>query len=89
MLDGTILITGAPVRGGNDWTRCKERLDRILGLIDYYQLKEAAPTFELALWKSEMEKMNKLDDANRASCLREVPGPTRDSILQFFSFNEP
>eukprot|EP00579_Thalassiosira_antarctica_P001140 CAMPEP_0201868694 /NCGR_PEP_ID=MMETSP0902-20130614/2475_1 /ASSEMBLY_ACC=CAM_ASM_000551 /TAXON_ID=420261 /ORGANISM="Thalassiosira antarctica, Strain CCMP982" /LENGTH=73 /DNA_ID=CAMNT_0048394061 /DNA_START=1 /DNA_END=218 /DNA_ORIENTATION=+ len=73
MRGGEILISGAALKGGKDWTTCRESLDRILGLITYYELKEATTIFELALWKAKMEEVNMTNDDNRETCRIEVP----------------
>jgi len=60
----------------------KEKLDKIVRLVRYYEIKEASTLFELALWKT---KIDQLDDAtsNRDSCRIEVPGPVKDAILKY------
>ena len=61
----------------------KEKLGMIVRLIRYYEVKEATTLFELALWKSKINQAEG-DCADRgASCLVEVPGPVKDTILQY------
>mmetsp|Transcript_32164 Transcript_32164/g.68068 ORF Transcript_32164/g.68068 Transcript_32164/m.68068 type:complete len:327 (+) Transcript_32164:135-1115(+) len=88
ILDGEMLISGAPLEGGNEWMACKENLNPILDLIAFIRLKEATAVFELALWKWEMEKSNEVDVAARESCLIGVPGPVKACVLQFFPHNQ-
>ena len=38
-----------------DWIWIKIRLDKIIKLITYYEMKEATTLFELALWKAKLE----------------------------------
>jgi len=60
----------------------KEKLAKIISWISYYEIKEATTVFELALWKA---KMNQAEEANaNRNILRVyVPGPVKDTILQF------
>ena len=62
----------------------KEKLDKIVRLIRYYEIKEATTLFELALWKAKMGQA--VDDdkpADRGAYRVEVPGPVKDNILQY------
>ena len=60
----------------------KEKLDKIVRLIRYYEIKEATTLFELALWKSKIDQAEG-DSADRGECRVEVPGPVKDTILQY------
>jgi len=60
----------------------KEKLDKIKGLISYYEMKEATTLFELALWKAKIDQAD-ISNADRAACRVEVPGPVKDTILQY------
>jgi len=89
MVGSEILISGTPLKGGDDWTKCKESLDQILGLITYYELKEATSVFELALWKEKIMEKNLVNSAaNRESCCIEAPGPLKDCVLQYFTYSQ-
>ena len=59
----------------------KEKLAKVEGLITYYEIKEAT-SFELALWKV---RLGQVEDANgnRNAHRVEVPGPVKDTILQY------
>ena len=67
----------------------KEKLDKIIRLITYYEMKEATTLFELALWKAKIDQADEADDkvnnyiTNREACRVEVPGPIKDTILQY------
>ena len=61
----------------------KEKLDKIVKLIRYYEMKEATTLFELALWKSKIDQADISNPADRAASRIEVPGPVKDTILQY------
>jgi len=86
MVDGEVLISGAPLEGGNGWMTCKENLDRILDLIAHVQMKEATAVFELSLWKGKMAEESVVGDGNRnrEDCCIGIPGPVKDAVMQFF-----
>jgi len=68
------------------WSRIKQRLDSIVQLVTYYEMKQATTTFELALWKMKIEQAWESYDVitkERNEYCIEVPGPVKDSILQF------
>jgi len=60
----------------------KEKMDKIVKLIRYYEIKEATTLFELALWKAKIDQQLKTD---REACRLEVPGPVKDVILQYLN----
>lgn len=60
------------------WKRIRASIDSILAMITYYELKEATTILELALWKCMIGQGKK-----RSSCRIEVPGPVKDTILQY------
>ncbi|KAL7524550.1 hypothetical protein ACHAXR_000619, partial [Thalassiosira sp. AJA248-18] len=85
---GEILISLESVTGGENWETTRESLDRIIGLIVYYELKEATTIFELALWKARItEEAPWPSIIGRDACRIGVPGPVKDAVLQFFSYN--
>ena len=45
-----------------------------------YELNDATPIIELALWKA---RIGQTDDPDREACRMEVPGPVNDAILQY------
>jgi len=51
--------------------------------VSYYELKEATSTFELALWKSKLDQSDAINTTNRAAYLIDVPGPVKDTLLQY------
>jgi len=61
----------------------KEQLDKVKGLITYYEVKEATTLFELALWRSNMYQADITDPVDREACRIEVPGPVKETVLQF------
>jgi len=64
----------------------KEKLDKIVRLITYYEVKEATTLFELALWKARIDQTEDTADMNREGCRIEVPGPVKEAILQYFGW---
>ena len=64
----------------NDVRRDIVRINR---LVSYYELKEATSTFELALWKFNRDQVGTIDNTNRATYRIDVPGPVKDTILQY------
>ena len=63
-----------------NWKSFRESIDKITNLINYYEVKEATSLFELALWKATMEQANR---PTREACRIEVPGPVKETILQY------
>ena len=61
----------------------KEKLDKVKGLISYYEMKEATTLFELALWKARIDQADNDDNIDRVAHRIEVPGPVKDTILQY------
>jgi len=60
----------------------KEKLDKVKGLIGHYEMKEATSLFELALWKARIDQTGEVN-INRNAHRVEVPGPVKDTILQY------
>jgi len=64
----------------------KEKLDKIVRLIRYYEIKEVTTTLELAFWKAKIDQVDDNDDvepADRDARRIEVPGPVKDAIMQY------
>jgi len=81
---GAIYIPMEVKRLRYGWGLVRERFHRILSWIKYYELREATTLFELALWKAMMDQVE--DDicaSDRDSCRVEVPGPVKDTIMQY------
>ena len=51
--------------------------------MSYYELKDATTTFELALWKFNLDQADASNITNRAAHRLDVPGPVKDTILQY------
>ena len=66
-----------------NWNETRRDLGRITRLASYYELKEATTTFELALWKSKLDQIDVTNLTNRTAYLIDVPGPVKDTILQY------
>ena len=62
----------------------KEKLDKIVRLIRHYEMKEATTLFEIALWKARIDQADiSIPSSDRGACRVEVPGPVKDTILQY------
>mmetsp|Transcript_43149 Transcript_43149/g.90647 ORF Transcript_43149/g.90647 Transcript_43149/m.90647 type:complete len:308 (-) Transcript_43149:62-985(-) len=85
MVEGEVLISGAPLEGGNNWMVCKGNIERIRHLIALVKLKEATTVFELALWKEMMMDGRVVGDINRnrEAFYIDVPGPIKNAVTQF------
>ena len=69
------------------WNDIRRDLGRITRLVSFFELKEATSTFELALWKSKLDQVGATNSVNRASYRIDVPGPVKDTILQYLDRN--
>lgn len=78
-----LFVPGAVLRGGSNWNTIKASLDQITSWIRYYEIKEATTLFELALWKAKLDQADEATDINRDAYRIEVPGPVKDTILQY------
>ena len=67
----------------SSWNATRRDLCRITRLVSYYELKEATTTFELALWKSKLDQEDASNITNRAAYRMDMPGPVKDTILQY------
>lgn len=67
----------------------KEQLHQIVNWIKYYEMKEATSLFELALWKTKMDQVDNICESDRDTCRIDVPGPVKDSILQYYGVDIP
>ena len=63
----------------------KEKLNKVKGLIRYYETKEATTLFELAIWKARIDQVDDADDINRDAYRIDVPGPVKETVLQYIS----
>jgi hypothetical protein len=66
-----------------NWNETKRDLGRIIRLISYYELKEVTTTFELALWKFNLDQADASNTTNRGAYQIDVPGPVKDTMLQY------
>jgi hypothetical protein len=65
-----------------DFDRSKRK--SIIKLISYYEMKETTILLELALWKYKIDEADVPNTAvARETCHIEVPGPVKDTILQY------
>ena len=70
-----------------NWDDIRSDLVRITQLVSYYELKEATNTFELALWKFNIDQGDTTNNTNRAAYRIDVPGPVKDTMLQYLDCN--
>ena len=75
----------SPEAISNDhWAAVRTNLEQVLAWISHYELKEATTLFELALWNTRIEEMGgAVTDEERSACRVDVPGPAKDTILQY------
>ena len=68
-----------------NWDIIRRDFGRIARLVLYYELKEATTTFELAMWKFNLDQADATNsnNTNRAAYRMDVPGPVKDTILQY------
>ena len=59
----------------------EEKLDKVKGLIAYFEVREATTLFELAIWKAKIDQEEA--NMNRNAHRIEVPGPVKDTIVQY------
>ena len=72
---------------GPHWITTRGILGRIDRLLTYYELKEATTLLELALWKSNIDqKEMKHININRDHYRIDIPGPVKNTILQYLDF---
>ena len=87
--NGELLIPARGVEDGANWNAVREIIDKIISVLDYHEVKEATTTIELAFWKAEIQskaseiKHKKID---RQGCCIDVPGPVKDTILQYLAY---
>ena len=66
-----------------NWDDIRRDFGRITRMVVYYEVREATTTFELALWKSKLDQANATNTTHRAAYRIDVPGPVKDTILQY------
>ena len=67
----------------HNWDGVRRDIGKITQLVSYYELKEATTTFELSLWKSKLDQADAINTTNRSAYRIEVPGPVKDTVLQY------
>ena len=80
-----LFVSEARVQGPN-WIRTRGILGRIGRLITYYELREATTLLELAIWKSKIDKAEARPPINRDVYRIDIPGPVKNTILQYLDF---
>jgi len=69
-----------------NWKTRREVFGRIDRLLTYYELREATTLFELAIWKSNIDKAEVRTPINRDVYRIDIPGPVKNTILQYLNF---
>lgn len=82
--DSKLFVSAAEMGGGKNWNIIKQSVDKIVKLVTYYEMREAATFFELALWKAKLRQAED-DFIDRDAYRIEVPGPAQEAILQYLS----
>ena len=80
---GQLFVSAQIMGGGNNWIRVRDDLDKNVRLISRYEVKEGTSIFELALWKLKLDQVDKANPIPRKKCRMDVPGPVKDTILQY------
>jgi hypothetical protein len=78
-----LFVPAAAMDGGSNWENIRRILCNIERLIYYYEMKGATALFELALWKWSLDQAGS-NATNRSEHRVEVPGPVKDTILEYF-----
>jgi len=65
-----------------DWKPIKDSLDKIVRRIRYYEVTETTTLLELALWKFNIDRDDNKQE-NHEACRIDVPGPVKETILQY------
>jgi len=65
------------------FNRLKQSLDKVVSLIGYYERLDATTSLELAMWKAKLNQVDDIDPANRDEFRVDVPGPVKDTVLQY------
>ena len=81
--DNILFVSAATATDHNNWNETKRDFGKITRLVSYYELKDATTTFELALWKSKLDQAGANNSTNRAAYRIDVPGPAKDTMLQY------
>ena len=79
----TIYISVNATRRRDGWDIVQQHVRQIVSWIKYYEMKEATTLFELALWKAKIDQVDEADRRDRDKCRVDVPGPVKDTILQY------
>ena len=79
--DGEMYIPRSAL-AGNNWEEILQSLNQMNKLVTYYETREATTLFELALWKANIDR-EECSSMKRDACRIEVPGPVKDTILQY------
>jgi len=74
-------VTG---RSRDGWGIVQQHVHQIVSWIKYYEMKEVTTLFELAFWKAKIDQVeDDVYERDRDACRVEVPGPVKDTILQY------
>ena len=80
---GVMSVSFRRMGGGRLWNAVRRDLVKFIRIISFYELKEATSLFELAFWKFKLEQVDKANPILRKKCRMDVPGPVKDTILQY------
>ena len=85
--DNELLVSAADMAltgKGDNWKPVKQSLEKILGLLAFYEINEAGRLFGLALWKAIIDQEdNRTNPASRVACHVKVPEAVKVTILQY------
>ena len=78
-----LFVSGETYHNIGLWDEIESDIGKITRLVSYYELKEATSTFELALWKYNLDQVGASNTANRVAYRIDVPGPVKDTMMQY------
>ena len=81
--NGELFVSAQTMGSGNNCITAREDIGKLVKLISYYEIKEATSLLELALWKVQLDQVDKANPIPRRKCRIDVPGPVKDMILQY------
>lgn len=84
--DGELSVLAVIFEEDAYWITVKRRIDQVVKLITYYEIKDATTQFELAMWKYNIDQADISNPTERAAYRLEVPGQDRSRILFYNSF---
>ena len=80
-----LFISDVRLVQGSNWGTLRRVIGRIDKVLTHYELREATTLLDLALWKSKMDQ-GEVNPINRYAYRIDIPGPVKNTILQYLNF---